>query len=550
MLKTNGAVGLRRLMVVLAGLGIAQAKAADWANWRGPTQNGVSYETGLPASCKDVLWRAPYGGRSTPVIVNGRVFGIDLAGEGVMEQERVFAVDLATGKLVWEHRQNVFHTDVPDTRVGWASLVADPETGYVYANGVGGMFLCFDRDGRQIWSRSLTELYGRISGFGGRTHTPIIDEDRVVISFLNSSFGAHAVGAHRYLAMNKRTGEIVWWAAPGGKPEDTTYSTPVTAVVDGQRLLIGANADGAVYAMNARTGEKVWGFRLSQRGINSNVVVDGYRVYAAHCDENWDSIAMGRVVAIDARGAGDITKTHELWRCDGLEVGYSSPLVHGGRLYAVTNSGVLVCLDANTGTEIWRQPVGRVGKGSPVWADGKIYVTTAEGRLTILEDGGNRARQIDKVAFGTESHGPAEAFGSPAVSDGRVVLFNSREMVCLGTKDAKRQEVKLPASPAESPADSHSPLAHLQVRPAEVLLRPGQAVHFAAAALDKLGRPLDPARVEWSFTGPGGKVEADGTFRASERHAGSIGELTARHRRRAGLGAGANRTGVAHCRGL
>ena len=191
--------------------------------------------------------------------------------------------------------------------------------------------------------------------------------------------------------------------APGGKPEDTTYSTPVTAVVDGQRLLIGANADGAVYAMNARTGEKVWGFRLSQRGINSNVVVNGYRVYAAHCDENWDSIAMGRVVAIDARGAGDITKTHELWRCDGLEVGYSSPLVHGGRLYAVTNSGVLVCLDANTGTEIWRQPVGRVGKGSPVWADGKIYVTTAEGRLAILEDGGNRARQINKVAFGTES---------------------------------------------------------------------------------------------------------------------------------------------------
>ena len=156
------------------------------------------------------------------------------------------------------------------------------------------------------------------------------------------------MGGHRYLAMDKRTGEVVWWAMPGGKPEDTTYSTPVVAVVDGRRLLIGGNADGGIYAMNARTGERVWGFRLSQRGVNANVVVDGCRVYAAHCDENYDSVAMGRVVCIDARGSGDITKTHELWRRDGLEIGYASPLLHNGRLYVVANSGVLFCLDAKT----------------------------------------------------------------------------------------------------------------------------------------------------------------------------------------------------------
>ena len=69
-------------------LGLSQAQAADWASWRGPTQNGVAYETGLPDSCQDVLWKAPYGGRSTPIILNGRVFGINLAGKDVMEQER------------------------------------------------------------------------------------------------------------------------------------------------------------------------------------------------------------------------------------------------------------------------------------------------------------------------------------------------------------------------------------------------------------------------------------------------------------------------------
>ena len=39
---------------------------------------------------------------------------------------------------------------------------------------------------------------------------------------------------------------------------------------------------------------------------------------------------MGRVICIDGRGApgsGDVTKTHELWRCDGIDAGFASPLV-------------------------------------------------------------------------------------------------------------------------------------------------------------------------------------------------------------------------------
>ena len=50
---------------------------------------------------------------------------------------------------------------MPDTRVGWASVAVDPETGNVYAHGVEGMFLCFNRDGKLLWSKSLTELYSR-----------------------------------------------------------------------------------------------------------------------------------------------------------------------------------------------------------------------------------------------------------------------------------------------------------------------------------------------------------------------------------------------------
>ena len=122
----------RRITAPIAALLVlasAVARGGDWPSWRGPSQDGVSLEKGLPDSTKQLLWQAHYGGRSAPAIFGGRVFGIDLAGEGVMEQDRVFALDLASGKTVWEYGFNVFHTDVPDTRVGWANVAVDAETG-------------------------------------------------------------------------------------------------------------------------------------------------------------------------------------------------------------------------------------------------------------------------------------------------------------------------------------------------------------------------------------------------------------------------------------
>ena len=43
------------------------------------------------------------------------------------------ALDADTGKVVWEYKFNLFQSDVPPHRVGWASPAADPETGNIYA---------------------------------------------------------------------------------------------------------------------------------------------------------------------------------------------------------------------------------------------------------------------------------------------------------------------------------------------------------------------------------------------------------------------------------
>ncbi len=503
----------------------------DWPAWRGPEGNGGSRETQLPNDWS-LLWKQPYGGRSTPVVHDGRVYVINRAETGVNEQERVMCFDAESGEVLWEHRISVYLTDISSTRIGWASPAVDLETGYVYAQGVENTFLCLDRDGRVVWRRQLHEEYGTINGYGGRTHTPVVDGDLVIISFLNSSWGPLARGSHRYVAFNKRTGSVVWWAQPGGRPLDTTYSTPVVAVINGVRMLIAGNADGGVYAMKVRTGEKVWGFNLSKRGINSSVVVAGGKVYVTHSEDNLDEATMGRLVCIDATGKGDITSTHELWRRDALLAGYASPAIMDGKLYVCDNSANLHCINADTGEQLWEENVGTVSKGSPVVADGKIYLLEVNARFYLVDEAeveererlrrkstsesGLTEKEKKKIApieplqvFESESGDLVENFGSPAIANGRIYFNTRNAMYCLGEKAWTGNSGKVESLAAEKALSSDA--THLQVRPADVVLHPGGSVVFSAHSFDSTGQEVG-AKLEpsWAIQGVAGEVNGSG----------------------------------------
>src|SRR6185295_10722663 len=271
----------------------------------------------------------------------------------------------------------------------------------------------------------------------------------------------------------------------------------------------------------ARTGEKVWGFQLTQSGINTTVAVAGDTVFTAHSEENVDTPSvMGRVVAIDATGTGDVTKTHERWRVDELADGFPSPLYHDGTLYVVDNSANLFALDAKTGRELWKHKLGTVGKGSPVWADGKIYVTEENGRVHILkpEAGGAKSLDVEEITVADATEGPAgryaEMYGSPAVAYGRVYLSTEAGLFCLGDKRKpfKASRDKPVALAAEAAAAAGDAAAVIQVVPAEVLLQPGQSARFQVRAFDGHGRALPaPAAAEWTLQGLAGEL-ANGSF--------------------------------------
>ena len=192
-------------MLALGVFTSAQARApqrnsrvalGDWPEARGPHRNGTSDEKGLiekwALNGENFLWRAPYGGRSAPVVMGNRVYVQNPAGMGDALQERVMALDADTGKLVWEYKFNVFQSDVPPHRVGWASPAADPETGNIYVMGVGATVIALTKDGKLIWDRSIGEEFAAFTTHGGRTTSPLVDGDLVIVSAAISSWGSAA----------------------------------------------------------------------------------------------------------------------------------------------------------------------------------------------------------------------------------------------------------------------------------------------------------------------------------------------------------------------
>jgi outer membrane protein assembly factor BamB len=495
--------------------GSPPAQISDWPDWRGPLRDGQSIEKGLPArwspAGENLLWKAPLGGRSTPIVEGARLYLQNGAGKGATLQERIVCLNADTGKLIWEYKFNVHSSDVPPHRIGWASPAADPATGNVYANGVGGHLLCLSKDGKLLWERSLSEEFGMWTTHGGRTVSPIIEGDLVIISGPNDGWGEQSQRRHRFFAFNKRTGECVWASTPGQRPYDTTYAPPVVAVINGTPLLITGGGDGATHAMKLQTGEPVWSFTMAKRGINTGVVIKGTTAIVSHSEENIDTSEMGLLAALDATSKGQITKDKARWATTGWQGGFSSPIIDGDRIYQVDNGANLFAFDVNTGKSLWQINLGTIQKASPVLADGKLYVGSENGRFFILRPGADKCEILDEDQLGTEGS-PEQIIASVAVSRGRVYLVTDQALYCIGRKNAgtlwKPDPIVTTAQPGAAPA-------YLQITPTELMLRPGQSIRFHARLFDEHGLFIREEQPQWSLAGVKGDIKPDGTFTAS-----------------------------------
>jgi len=514
----------KSLVTLLVALGLLSFQrnplkgGSDWPDWRGPRRDGTSLEQGLPEKWspkgESLLWKAPYGGRSAPIVMGDRVFLFNSAGEGEMMQERVMCLQANSGKVIWEYRFNIYESDVPPRRIAWSSPVGDLATGNVYVLGACNELTALSNDGKVLWSRSLTEEFGAWTTHGGRTASPIIEGDLVIVGTIIDGWGDTGQRRHRFYAFDKNTGECVWTSAPGGRPYDTVYPTPVAATINSTRLIIVGGADGAVHAMKAQTGQPMWNYPITKRGINNCAVLQGTTVFASHGEENLDTNEQGLLTAIDATGTGALGKDKIKWEVKGFHGGYSSPVIDGGRLYQMDDSANLFAFDVNTGKQLWKQTLGTIQKSSLVFGDGKLYVGTENGKFFILKPGPNGCQVVDEdelepgvsnVQLKTEAGDDLIAaneqiLASVAISRGRVYLVSTKAIYCIGKSapsTALPQVTEILRNAAPDAA-----VAHVQIVPADLLMKPGETAKFKVRLFNDHGLFIrEEQGAAWSLDG-------------------------------------------------
>ena len=96
----------RRMLAaaMVAALGMAPASHADnWPQWRGPRNDGISTEQGLPASWSktvNVVWRTPLPGRAgaTPCVWGDRIYLTSIEGDDLV----LLCIAAEDGAIKWK----------------------------------------------------------------------------------------------------------------------------------------------------------------------------------------------------------------------------------------------------------------------------------------------------------------------------------------------------------------------------------------------------------------------------------------------------------------
>ena len=520
---------IKASLLAAAALGLAAicapAQANDWSQWRGPEQNGISRETNLPdkwslpdknSPGENVAWVADVGGMSSPIVMKGKVYTLSRVGEvaagegitatldpGPQTQESLVCMDAKTGKVLWRHNENMYQTDDPFHRLGWSSPCGDEETGNVYALGAQNVLICCDgQTGKQIWRHQMTEEYGFLSTFGGRTPSPCINGDQVFLAGVDFGWGDLAQGHFRLFAFDKKTGRLNWINETPGIPTDAPYQTPVFTVINGEKVMVIGAGDGTVNAFQPRTGKRLWSIKVSKRGFDSSVVVQGNFVYVNWDLDNFKSTKLGGVACLDA---SQIEKGEPkiVWSKDGIEAGFPSPTIVDDTLYVATDNGVIYAIDAKTGKTKYRKGFGTIGKASLVWADGKLYFPEANGRMWILKPDAKKFEVLSHVDLEDKPGLEYVIFGSVAISDGHIYLNAASKFYCIGPKEFQAQTAEVPAAPREEPMPDNEkgqPPAQVQVVPFDVVMHPGQKQQFEVFGFDEKGRPLGQIKqVQWAL---------------------------------------------------
>jgi len=427
-----------RRYALLASCTLAFAADDDWSRWRGPENNGMA-RGDVPtewSDTKNVAWKVaiPGRGHSSPVIWGNKLFvttAVPLrdvesrasggrsgggagggAGLGKEYSFRLLCLDRNTGKILWEREatKSVPHEGYHGRYGSFASNTPVTDGKHVVAFfGSRGIYV-YDLEGKLAWEKKFGPMEMRL-GFGEGV-APTLDGNALYLKF-DQEKGSHL------LVLDKASGKELWRV---DRDEVSSWSQPFIVTHDGRKQVV-VSASSKVRSYDAATGKLLW----ESAGLGTNVIPapvtqDGIvYVMSGHREPNLLAIRLGR--------EGDLTGSDAiLWKNDRGNSYTPSPVLHDGKLYMLTDNGMLSCLNAKTGEPYYRQqrlPKPYNFKASPVGVNGKLYLASEEGDVIIVKMG-------EKYEVLAINEMPDQMFiATPAVAEGNLYLRSQNTLYCI-----------------------------------------------------------------------------------------------------------------------
>jgi outer membrane protein assembly factor BamB len=376
---------------------------------------------------KNVLWKTPVPGRawSTPVVIDDEVWLSNATEDG--SEMSAICLDRKTGKKI--HELLLFKNDAPEALsnsvngYGSCSPTIDGERVYFHFGSYGTAAL--DRKtAKVIWERR--DLPCR--HFRGPGSSVVLYKETLILTM-------DGIDVQYLAALNRKTGKTIWRTdrttdygdvEANGKIRGDgdfrkAYTTPNFVTVGGVTQLVSCGAK-ACYGYNADTGKELW--KVTYKGF-SNAPTPAFVGNELAIINTGLGKARVQAIRLDGKMEGDITKSHVEWDTFKRMPARSSPLVVNGKLYLLSESGILSLVDAKTG-EIEKFVSLKGGfSSSGVYADGLLYFPSEEGKIVVVKPGPD----LEVVATNELDDG---FMASPALAGSSIFLRSKSHVYCIG----------------------------------------------------------------------------------------------------------------------
>jgi len=402
---------------------VAAVSAADWPGFRGPARDGMSAETGLyrtwPAGGPKVLWKTTVAdGYAGAAIRDGVVYVNDY--DMAKKAHLVRAISLATGKDVWQFPAPV---DIRPNH-GISRTVPSVTAKLVFSLDPKCRFFVLDaKSGKLVWQKNLVQEYkATIPGwYAGQN--PLLDGDRVVLAT-----GGDALA----VAFDQATGKEIWRTPNTGK-DVMSHASLMPATIGGvkQYLYLTMNK---VVGIAAADGALLWQipFATKMAACPSPLSIGDGRVFITSGYE-----AGSMMIQVEKGAAGFTAKKLYDLTASQFNSEVHTPILYKNHLFAVGSKtrGRFTCLGLD-GKVVWQSPVASGDAaatktfelGGFILADGMFFVLDGRtGMLRLLEANTTQYKELAsaQILAGEEVWGP------PALSNGKLVIRDLNQMVCL-----------------------------------------------------------------------------------------------------------------------